>query len=121
MMPLSKYFTREEFACKCGCGFDAVDAELLHVLDGVREYFNAPVTINSGCRCQHRNDAVGGKPKSLHLHGKAADIVVKGVATASVVQLLNVRYPDCYGVGLYDSWVHIDVRETKSRWGGADQ
>ncbi|EAS4214514.1 serine/threonine protein kinase, partial [Salmonella enterica] len=25
---ISKYFKRSEFACKCGCGQDTVDAEL---------------------------------------------------------------------------------------------
>ena len=35
----SKYFSRSEFACRCGCGFDTVDAELLQILEKLRKHF----------------------------------------------------------------------------------
>lgn len=108
-------FSRHEFACRCGCGFDAVDVELLEVLQDVRDHFEAPVTVTSGCRCPTRNRAVGGERKSMHLNGMAADIVVEGVTPETVVNYLVTKYYT-YGIGLYSDWVHIDVRDAKARW-----
>ena len=76
MGDLSEHFSREEMACKCGCGLDTVDAELLSLLEKIRAHFDRPITINSGCRCEAHNRAVGGSKNSQHLIGRAADIVV---------------------------------------------
>ncbi len=111
-----KYFKRAEFACNCGCGFSAVDVELLEVLEDVREHFNQPITINSGCRCEAHNKAVGGEVRSKHTQGIAADFVVRGVSPAKVHQYLVGKYPNEYGIGLYKTWVHLDVRGEKARW-----
>ncbi len=111
------HFRRDEFACKCGCGFAAVDYELLALLENVREHFNQPITINSACRCPSHNAKVGGEDKSQHMFGMAADFVVVGVSPAKVHQYLIGKYPDRYGIGLYKTWVHLDVRPVKARWG----
>ena len=124
----SYYFKRSEFACKCGCGFDTVDAELLYVLNGMRIDFEASVTVNSGCRCTKHNKKVKKifsslknllkKPKrpSQHELGKAADIVVKGIPAHKVVDYLEEKYPGRYGIGRYLGRTHIDVREGCARW-----
>lgn len=115
---LSRYFSREEFACKCGCGYNAVDAVLLDVLMEVRRNYDAPVTITSGCRCDEHNRFVDGAEESKHLLGIAADIQVKGVDPERVADHLNHRYPGMYGIGRYCSWTHVDVREHAARWRG---
>lgn len=111
-----KYFNREEFACKCGCGFDTVDFELAALLDSVREHFNKPIVITSGCRCATHNKAVGGSAKSQHLVGKAVDFIVKEVPEDRVVHYLLTKYPNSYGIGRYNGRTHIDVRDTIARW-----
>lgn len=122
VVKLNKYFSREEFACKCGCGFATVDAELLEVLTAVREHFNSPVTINSACRCCRHNATVGGKQKtktssgSKHMYGIAADIVVKGVNPDDVYLFLFNYAPNKYGLGAYETFTHIDVRAKKARF-----
>lgn len=115
-MKLSKYFDRDEFECGCGCGYDTVDSELLDVLEDVRVRFDAPVIINSACRCTTHNDYVGGKPSSQHLKGRAADIAVKGVDPTEVYQYLSMKYPNEYGLGKYKTFTHIDTRNFKARW-----
>lgn len=112
----SKWFKREEFACKCGCGFSAVDAELLTVLEDVREHFKRPITISSGCRCPEHNKKVGGVESSEHTKAIAADIKILDIPPIMVYTYLNNKYFNTYGIGLYPSWVHIDVRPNKSRW-----
>ncbi|MGD9171264.1 MAG: D-Ala-D-Ala carboxypeptidase family metallohydrolase [Candidatus Thiodiazotropha sp.] len=112
----SKYFTREEFACRCGCGKDTVDAELLELLDDVREHFSSPVMIKSGHMCSRYNKKTGGSIESKHLDGKAADIVVTGVSPFDVYDYLDQKYPDKYGIGQFPDFTHIDIRVEMARW-----
>lgn len=111
----SPHFTRAEFTCRCGCGFAAVDKELLDLLEEVRRSFASPVVITSGCRCEAHNQAVGGAPGSYHVKGMAADIQVQGVRPDTVYTYINRMYPDRYGLKLYETWVHLDVRPGKWR------
>ncbi|SHI09889.1 Peptidase M15 [Pantoea sesami] len=118
MGDLSKNFSRSEFACRCGCGFDDISSELIVVLEGVRLHFGSPVKITSGCRCEKHNASVGGAPKSQHVQGIAADIVVAGISSDRVADYLELQFPERYGVGRYSRWTHIDVRHEKARWRG---
>ena len=119
MGDVSEHFSRKEFKCKCGsdgCYADAIDTELLNVLEGVRYHFGTPVWIMSGHRCDDHNKAVGGAKNSRHRYGMAADIKVDGSSPEEVYVFLTTKYPDKYGIGLYDRWVHIDIRADKARW-----
>lgn len=117
MMNISQHFRRSEFACRCGCGFDDVNLKLIEVLEDVRNHFNAPVYINSGCRCPRHNQSVGGTRHSQHILGNAADISVKRVNPKSVADYLESKYPNKFGIGRYKTFTHIDVRSVKTRWG----
>lgn len=113
----SNNFSRSEFKCKCGnCNFDTVDHELITVLEDARKHFGKAVKINSACRCAAHNKAVGGKSKSKHLYGIAADIAVKDTTPLQVYSYLANKYSDKYGLGSYNTFTHIDVRQTKARW-----
>ena len=118
MGDISKNFSRSEFACKCGCGFMAVDVELLKTLETVRSHFNRAVKITSACRCESHNKGVGGSQGSKHKLGIAADIQVKGVKPYDVYLFLDAFMPNSYGIGVYKSFTHIDIRKTKARWRG---
>lgn len=107
---LSEHFYRSEFACTCGCGFDTVDVTLLYVMNYVRSYYNKKVTIDSGCRCWHRNKVVGGKSHSYHLIGRAADFHVEGILPDSVYRCIDEAFPDRFGLIVYDTFVHLDTR-----------
>jgi len=115
MTQLSPNFKREEFACKCGCGFDTVDVALLSTLEYIRSYFGKPVTINSGCRCPEYNKKIGGEPDSQHMKARAADIVVKDVSPDKVADMLEQNNWNG-GLGRYDTFTHVDTRDVKARW-----
>ena len=115
-MKISPHFDRDEFACKCGCRFDSVDVELIGMLEKIREKYNSPITINSGCRCLKHNIAIGGSENSQHITGKAADFVVQGVEPALVANFIIKYNPLKYGVGIYNTWVHVDSRSQPARW-----
>ena len=117
MNKLSINFYRHEFSCKCNCGFDTVDVKLVEVLQHIRDHFGASVTVTSGCRCKSYNAEVGGSNKSQHTMGRAADIVVEGIAPEYVANLAEQYMGDTGGIGRYPDFTHIDTRTGCARWG----
>jgi uncharacterized protein YcbK (DUF882 family) len=116
---LSTYFRRQEFACKCGCGFDTIDAGLIRILEAVRREFHTPVYINSACRCEAHNKVVGGSPTSQHVKGRAADIRVPGRTSSEVAKFVEEFMDGEGGIGVYETFVHVDSRtEGPARWKG---
>ena len=109
-----KYFTREEFRCKCGgkycSGFPAEPQEgMVRAIDNVREHFGKAFTPNSGVRCPTHNANVGGAANSRHLYGKAVDFRVPGKTAAQVLAYLatlpGLGY--CYAIDADN--VHMDI------------
>lgn len=115
---LSKNFRVKEFKCSDGTDTIFIDPKLMNILQDIREWAKKPVNINSGYRTEERNIDVGGALYSRHKYGCAADITVNGKTPKQVYDYLNKKYPNCCGIGLYSSFVHIDSREEKSRWNG---
>lgn len=114
---ISENFARSEFRCKCGCGLDTVDTELLRLLENIRAHFDAPITVTSSHRCESYNQVVGGASTSQHLYGRAADIVVEGVDPSLVAELADQL--GAGGVGKYSSFTHVDSRTNgPARWSG---
>ena len=116
MIKISEHFTRHEFSCKCGCGFDTVDIALSQLVQRVRDHFDKPVIITSGCRCVRHNEYVGGTHNSQHLFGRAADIIVADTEPDDVADYLENINPNG-GVGRYSTFTHLDSRSGCARWG----
>jgi uncharacterized protein YcbK (DUF882 family) len=117
MGDLTEHFSRSEFACKCGCGKDAIDYEVVKVLQNLRSAIDAPIRIASANRCEAHNKNVGGKPKSQHLLSKAVDFIVDGHNPRGIASYISNLYPERYGVGSYDNFTHLDSRSECARWG----
>lgn len=113
---LSQNFTVKEFACKDGSDLILISEELVVILQKIRDYFKAPVTLNSAYRNAKYNKKIGGASKSQHVCGTAADIVVKGVSPEAVAEYAESLMPTTGGIGLYSSFTHIDVRSKRARW-----
>jgi uncharacterized protein YcbK (DUF882 family) len=113
MGDVSKNFSRREFACKCGCGFNAVDVDLLIGLQKLRDIAGESIRINSACRCEAHNKKVGGAAKSQHKFAKAADIVISGKAPGEMAALAEkVAEFQKGAIIVYgkDGFIHVDVR-----------
>lgn len=123
-MKLTKNFRKREFDCKDGSEMPESVLDNVSILavqlQYVRDWLNKPIKINSGYRSVSHNKSVGGSPKSQHLLGKAADIKVKDLSPELVYELLNdlMDKGDILqgGLGLYNTFVHYDIRGTKARW-----
>lgn len=115
---LSANFRVKEFACTDGSDPIFIDTDLVKVLQKIRNHFGKAVTITSAYRTPTKNRAVGGQVYSQHLYGKAADIKVKGVSPKKVAAYAEKILPKSGGIGVYNTFVHVDARATKARWNG---
>lgn len=115
---LSENFKVKEFACKDKSDPIFISMELIEVLQAIRDHFGKAVTINSGYRTPTHNKKEGGATYSQHLYGMAADIKVTGIKPKAVAEYAEKLLPNRGGIGIYKNFVHIDVREKKSRWNG---
>lgn len=114
---LSAHFEAHEFRCKDNSRVIVLNKALLDLLELIRLHYNRPLTISSGYRTvQYNSQLKNSSPKSQHTLGNAADISVKGVSAQTLYNWINNSYPNSLGLGLYDTFVHVDVREGKSRW-----
>ena len=114
---LSTNFKVKEFACQDGSDPIFIDSELVSILQKIRNHFGKPVNITSAYRTATHNKKVGGTSFSQHLYGKAADIKVQGIVPSEVAKYAETLL-DEGGIGIYNTFTHIDVRSTKSRWQG---
>ena len=113
---LSKNFKVSEFKCNDGSDTVLISDKLVDLLQNIRNHFGAAVTINSAYRTESYNKKIGGATKSQHVNGTAADIVVKGATPLEVAQYVEHIMPDSGGIGVYQSFTHVDVRANRSRW-----
>ena len=115
---LSAHFKVREFACGDGSDAVLVAPRLVMVLQSIRSHFGVPVVIHSAYRTPQYNAKVDGAEHSQHCYGTAADITVRGQKPETVAAFARSIMPDWGGVGVYDSFCHIDVREAKADWAG---
>ncbi len=93
-----------------------VAPRLVMVLESIRTRFNAAVRINSGYRTPQYNAQVGGSAHSQHCYGTAADITVAGQTPEAVAAYARQIMPDWGGVGVYQTFTHVDIRENRADW-----
>jgi uncharacterized protein YcbK (DUF882 family) len=138
---LTANISREEVACRCGCGFNIAEYALMVAVQDSADFFKhknksdrVRILVKSGNRCKAHNEKVQKKfnkhyipfsSKSQHIYGKAMDYMVETwdgmkwnrVSTPDLASYLDKKYPGTYGIGKYWSGrVHLDVRPDKARW-----
>lgn len=114
---LSKNFFSSEFDCHCkykDCTNTYINKKLIDYLQSKREILGKAINITSGYRCKKHNEKIGGAKESYHMKGFAADINALMVPIKDIADLCS----DADGLGVYKSFVHVDVRGFKARWGG---
>lgn len=112
--PLSRNFRLLELACRDGSDEVLVHPSLIILLQVIRDKFNRPVSVTSGYRTKAHNERVGGRSRSSHLLGMAADIVCKDVAPQDIQSFLQDL--DIGGLGSYQTFTHLDVWTGGRRW-----
>lgn len=115
---LSANFKVSEFACKDGSDTVFISQGLVTVLQKIRDHFGKPVIITSAYRNDAYNEKVGGAKYSQHKYGKAADFFIIGVSPSTIAAYAEMIMPNTGGIGIYSSFVHVDVRTARARWNG---
>ena len=108
-MRISEHFRLREFECPC-CRCVQVAPGLLYRLEALRELWGQPIHITSGYRCPEHNVWVKGVPKSLHMAGQAADVVVPFAEQEAVMEM--ARRADFDSIIPYGkrNFIHLAVK-----------
>lgn len=96
-------------------------AATIKLVDQLRELWGRPITLLSSYRSPAYNAAIGdAAPKSMHMQFRALDIAIAGKNPLQVFeQLMTWRDAGKFkgGLGLYNTFVHIDTRGYNATWG----
>lgn len=129
---LSDHFTVEEFDCNDGtqCGsreYDGLESLCKQMLEPLRAKYGS-VHVNSGYRTPSYNASVGGATDSFHIYSQhdgndqAADVTCANGSPSQwhsyLKQLRSEKRGGNGGLGLYSSFVHVDIRDYPSDWTG---
>lgn len=109
-----KYFTREEFKCKCGgryCdGYPAeMKREVVLAADRARKHFGRPGHTISGLRCPQHNANSGGVANSQHMFGEAIDLYIEGVSADELLAFVQQQPEIRYAYKINSTNVHFDI------------
>lgn len=114
------FFDSKEFASRDGApspyGPMNVKPELVDFLNQLRLRFGKPLVVTSGYRSPEHNRAVGGVANSYHTQGLAADIRPEDQKDLPTLWELCRRLNVTGGVGIYDTFVHVDRRGYAARF-----
>lgn len=114
------FFDSKEFASRDGApspyGPMNVKPELVDFLNQLRLRFGKALVVTSGYRSPEHNKAVGGVANSYHTQGLAADIRPEDQKDLPTLWELCRRLNVTGGVGIYDTFVHVDRRGYAARF-----
>lgn len=116
------FFDSKEFASRDGAespyGPMQVQEPLIELLNAIRRDYGKPIVVTSGYRSPDHNREVGGVANSYHVQGLAADIrpVEANKDDLPLLRDICIRLNGTGGVGIYDTFVHVDVRGYRARW-----
>ena len=121
---MTKNFSKEEFDCNDGSEMPINIyhnmVKVANQLQILRNHLGKPIQINSAWRSEEYNASVNGVKDSQHIMGRAADIVVRDLNPTEVYNTIEelIEKGDMLqgGLGLYDTFVHYDIRGERARW-----
>lgn len=108
-----RYFSRKEFACKCGKYCDGYPAQMkrnvVELADKAREELKGAGFVSSGLRCNQHNTNVGGVSDSRHLIGKAVDLRIEGKSAKQILSWAKNQPQIRYAYAIDQNYVHMDI------------
>ena len=88
------------------------------VLETLTNAVGYTLDITSAYRSPDYNASVGGSKKSMHMQGKAVDVIMTGKSDSERQQFIQAAIDaGIKGVGVYNTFTHIDIRDNKAAWG----
>jgi uncharacterized protein YcbK (DUF882 family) len=117
---VSDHFLYSDFVCPCCDRLKLIPAFFRHVslLEDLRHTCGFPLIVTSGYRCPEHNRAIGGATSSWHLLF-ATDIRPERQDPEKLRTLYKASLAAGFGgIGLYDTFIHLDLRPEPVRWRG---
>ncbi|MDI7267890.1 MAG: DUF882 domain-containing protein [Myxococcota bacterium] len=113
---------RRLFRCRQSETETDIDPALVALLAEAAYFFQAPIELVSGYRARRFSR----RRESRHIHGRAADVRIEGIAVDDLADLFTVLSDGPYGplgVGRYyrSGFVHIDTRDETYFWTDRDR
>lgn len=115
---MSKYFTAEETACRCGCGRN-VSPRILEVADKLREAWGSGIRVTSGARCENytkylQMHGVPAATRSAHIEGLALDLRPTNGKLREFQEFVRLKLGELK-IRMEDpehtsQWCHVDLR-----------
>ncbi len=122
-MKLTENFNLSEFECKCGCSMpDFVKKNVIELAENLQVLRDVvgKLDLTNAYRCKDHNADVGGVVNSQHLKGKAADVKSSTMSPSEIAvtvdDLMKNEKFKLGGVGIYNTFTHVDIRGSRARW-----
>jgi len=105
-----KYFTVDEFKCK-ETGDNHINEDFIFLLDRLRGLCGFPFVISSGYRSPMHSAEKGKAFSGTHTQGIAADIYIH--RSSDRYKILDNAFSIGFtGIGVANSFIHLDTRKT---------
>jgi len=122
-MKLTENFNLSELECKCGCSMpDFVKKNIIELAENLQVLRDTVgrLDLTNAYRCKEHNADVGGAVNSQHLKGKAADVKSSTMSPSEIAvivdDLMKSEKFKLGGVGIYNTFTHVDIRGSRARW-----
>lgn len=112
-------FLRSQEAARLGRAIEPTEEEIANlrrlcalVLQPLRDALCKPVVIISGLRPLWLNKLIGGSKTSAHMEGRAADLIVPGMAALEVCKFtrgLRLELDQCINEFPPIGWTHVGI------------
>lgn len=113
---ITKSISKEETACKCGCGENNYDLSFILDVQSLKDKLwpDKKIIVHCVCRCPEHNKKVGGASKSHHLSktkaaikADAIDFHIEGETPEQSRQKIDPLWHGGMELGT-PTWIHID-------------
>jgi uncharacterized protein YcbK (DUF882 family) len=114
-----------KFNCRCGCDIPPELEEnknnYLDQLEIIEKELNQELDISSGYRCKKHNSTIPNSAKnSYHTKCMAGDLKTKGLKPIDLYKVIDRLMNEGKilkgGIGVYNTFIHYDIRGTKIRF-----
>lgn len=110
MMVELRYFKAEDFKMDGQDVSKHMNTDFLIKLDTCRHLSGVPFRVTSSYRSPEKNKSVGGSSQSMHLKGRAVDIICTDGPTR--YKIVQAAISLGLTVGIMERGIHLDDRET---------
>lgn len=113
----SKYFSKKEIECSCGCNTDNASEILMNKADKVREILGRPLIATSVVRCKKYNNSKGYSSTSSHIADEVKEceaIDFKATTSRERFEIVSAMVEVGFTrIGIAKTFVHGDVDKSK--------